>query len=115
MASRSEDQVDLGGFLETYVLGNPFELPVVNKPKKKKTKCFAKIKEPPQTDVALGQTTVHQGSEPITTLVLSQPGLVATTPEHVSCIGGYIGSNAMYATSLKKRKVSDANQPVQDW
>ena len=124
MAAKGEDQVDLGGFLETYVLGNPFEIPTpqLRKPPKKLKKTATvssmidKKDECAQDSAASGETAslalADKGRKART---LSAPQTAPCMPESGSSLGGYIGSNAMYAHSLKKRKVSEVHQPVQNW
>ena len=89
METRQEDAMDLGGFLENYVLSNPFS----------------------------NRAVVSNKSDPSSSLSESS---AATSPDESIDVNkdtkcGHVGSNRMFAESIKEKKVSIAQKPLQGW
>jgi hypothetical protein len=122
MATKSsDDPMDLGGFMQNFVLSNPFrDMPCI--PNSKELSQSDSDKElPTENSDPVGNSTSAEnsrGSSPDSNhsnksredfVLADENGQVLDTPK------AHVGSNVVFAAALKLQKVSFAHSKVQKW
>ena len=120
MATKSpDDPMDLGGFMQNFVLSNPFKDMHVIPSEKDLSELDSK--DPPRSVDGTDKTGSSSGSSPggivkgtgsdvdKGLVIAVDNGQVLDTPK------AHVGSNVVFAAALKLQKVSDAHAKVQKW